>query len=189
MLYTIIAVSPEEAYEDFAIELQIESDATFADLHQLIRKTCEWDSATPSKPATFYMCDGWRRERAIPEKSYEEDTMDEVELGDLIDDVNQRLMYVFDAEKDRGFLLEVTNIEYGKHIAAPRCRRSHGTSPAIIEEAPAAIAADAPSSLLAELNAAALAAEGLDDDDREPTDDDLFELDELDPEGFDFAEE
>ena len=54
---------------------------------------------------------------------------------------------------------------------------------------PAAIAADAPSSLLAELNAAALAAEGLDDDDREPTDDDLFELDELDPEGFDFAEE
>ena len=65
MLYTIIAASPEEAYEDFAIELQIESDATFADLHTLIREACGWERF---KPSAFYLCDDrWHRDRFIPE--------------------------------------------------------------------------------------------------------------------------
>ncbi|MBR0434064.1 MAG: hypothetical protein IJK15_10285 [Bacteroidaceae bacterium] len=180
MLYTITAVSPE--VEDFIIELLIESDATFADLHKLIRDTCEWG---PFKPSTFYICDHrWHRERSIPEKSYEEETMDEVELGDLLDDEGQRLQYVFDAAASRGLLLEVSHISYGKHIDEPHCHRSHGTPPPLQLESPEPVKAPTNADLLAQLNAAALAS----DDDIEPTDDDLFDIEEIDLEGFDFTE-
>ncbi|MBQ9286223.1 MAG: hypothetical protein IJ209_08095 [Bacteroidaceae bacterium] len=181
MLYTITAVSPE--VEDFAAELMIESDATFADLHALIRRTCDWGKHSP---AIFYICDErWRRERAIKESGYEDDTMDEVELGDLLEDEGQRMQYIFDSEARRGLLLEVTHISYGKHIDEPHCRRSHGTPPALILEAkPTAATTKTNDDLLAELNAAALA----DDDDIEPTDDELFDIEEIDLEGFDFTE-
>ena len=127
MLLTITAVSPE--VEDFAIELLIESDATFEDLHHLIRQTCGWGA---SKPAIFYICDDrWRRRKTIPEKSYEYDTMDEVELGDCLEDQGQRLQYIFDPDEDRGLLLEVSRIAFSRHIDEPTCRRSHGTPPAL----------------------------------------------------------
>lgn len=180
MLYTITAASPE--VENFAIELLIESDATFEDLHDLIRRTCGWG---PHKPATFYICDDrWHRERTIPESGYEYDTMDEVELGDLLEDEGQRMQYIFDPDGGRGLLLEVSHISYGKHINEPTCRRSCGTAPElIIEKAPRATASK--EDLLAQLNAAALAD---DDDEIEPTDDDLFDIEEIDLEGFDFTE-
>ena len=181
MLYTITVVSPE--VEDFVIELQIESDATFADLHDLIRKSCSWGK---HKPSTFYVCDErWRRERAIPEKSFEDDTMDEVELGDLLDDEGQRMQYIFDAEEGRGLLLEVSHISYGKHINAPLCLRRHGTAPLLTIERKEEPQPKTNEQLLAELNAAALT----DDDDMEPTDDELFDIEEIDLEGFDFTEE
>lgn len=181
MLLTITAVSTE--VEDFAIELLIESNATFLDLHNLIRQTCGWGTG---KPATFYVCDDcWRRRKTIPEKSYEYDTMDEVELGDCLEDEGQRLQYLFDPDSSRGLLLEVTHITFSRHIDEPCCRRSHGTPPAlelIKEEAPTGLSRE---ELLAQLNAAAMAD---DDDDIEPTDDELFDIEELDLEGFDFNE-
>lgn len=181
MLLTITAVSPE--VEDFVIELLIESDATFEDLHHLIRQTCGWGA---SEPAIFYICDErWRRRKTIPEKSYEYDTMDEVELGDCLEDQGQRLQYLFDPDEGRGLLLEVSRIAFSRHIDEPTCRRSHGTPPAlkfIKEEAPKGPSRE---ELLAQLNAAALAD---DDDDIEPTDDELFDIEELDLEGFDFNE-
>ena len=183
MLYTITAVSPEQ--EDFAIELQIESDATFAVLHDLIRRSCGWGNY---KPSVFYVCDDrWRRERAIPEEGYEDDTMDEVELGDLLEDEGQRLQYLFDPDEGRCLLLEVTQISYGKHIDEPLCRRSHGTAPQLErEEVAVSRKPKSTEELLAELNAAALAD---DDEDIEPTDDELFDIEEIDLEGFDFTEE
>lgn len=182
MLYTITAASPE--VEDFVLELQIESNATFADLHRLIRQSCEWDDF---KPATFYICDHrWRHERAIPEKSFEDDTMSEVELGDLLEDEGQRLQYLFDPDERRHLLMEVSHIAFSKHIDGPLCRRKHGQPPLLQLEKVEAPQPLTNAELLAQLNAAALADD--EDDDIEPTDDDLFEIEELDVEGFDFTE-
>ncbi len=203
MLLTITAVSTE--VEDFAIELQIESDATFQTLHDLIRKSCGWNQEPSThKPATFYVCDDrWRRSKTIPEKSFEEDTMDEVELGDHLEDEGQRLQYVFDHENERLLLLEVSHIAYGKHIDEPCCRRSHGNAPTLSTERTDSADVNADStkqrgnaltdaaSLLGSLNAAALAAASTadDDDELDPSDDELFDMDEIDLEGFDFSEE
>ena len=182
MLYTITAVSPE--VEDFAIELLIESDATFADLHNLIRRTCGWGS---HKPSVFYVCDDrWHRDKSIPEQSYEDDTMSEVELGDYLEDEGQRLQYLFDPDEGRSLLLEVSRIAFSKHVDEPTCRRSHGTPPPLMIERQEETKANNPADPLAQLNAAALSE--LDDDDTEPTDDDLFDMEEFDPEGFDITE-
>ena len=191
MLYTITVVSPE--VEDFDLELQIESDATFADLKKLVHESCGWElaqvrPARESHSPAFYVCDEhWHRHKTIPEKSLEDDTMEEVELGDHLEDEGQRLIYLFDTDNARKLLLEVSRIAYGKHIDGPLCRRSHGTAPALAtepEEVTPALKSTA--ELLAELNAAAL-----DDDDHdfEPNDDDLFDMDEIDMEGFDFTED
>ncbi len=210
MLYTITAASPE--VDDFVLELQIESDATFESLHRLIRESCGWGAGNP---ATFYLCDHrWRRERAIPESGYEDDVMADVELGDLLDDEGQRMQYVFDARARRALLLEVTRIAYGKHIDEPLCRRRHGTAPDLDDTAPTAnggtasaatasaqaqhgdpsaspvvMGSEGPSraDLLAQLTAAALAMDDEDNDDP-ITDDDDFDPEELDPEGFDITE-
>ncbi|MBQ7443364.1 MAG: hypothetical protein IJS59_05795 [Bacteroidaceae bacterium] len=186
MLYTITAASPE--VEDFVAELQIESHATFEDLHRLIRSTCGWAGG---KPSTFYICDHrWRRERAIPEKSREDDVMADVELGDLLDDEGQRMQYVFDPQERRGLLLEVTAIAYGRHIDAPTCRRRHGQAPPLTTadaDTPNTSNTSDTSDLLAQLTAAALA---IDDSDSHDTicDDSDFDPEELDPEGFDITE-
>ena len=186
MLYTITVVSPE--VEDFDLELQIESDATFADLHHLIRQSCGWEVNAANPLSTFFVCDErWHRHKAIPEKSLEDDTMEEVELGDHLEDEGQRLIYLFDADNARKLLLEVSRIAYGKHIDGPLCRRSHGTAPALTTEPEEVTPAPkSTAELLAELNAAAL-----DDDDHdfEPNDDDLFDMEEIDMEGFDVTEE
>ncbi len=206
MLYTITAVSPE--VEDFAIELQIESDSTFADLHDLIRQTCGWGSF---KPATFYVCDDrWHRDRTIPESGYEDDTMDEVELGDFLEDEGQRLQYIFDPDEDRGLLLEVSSISYGKHIDTPICRRSHGVAPSLNPVSPSIDSATllqkgnrpvpggspvtSPEGSFVTVPEGSFVTvpegspEGDDDDYLEPTDDDLFDIEEIDLEGFDFTE-
>ena len=103
------------------------------------------------------------------------------------------MQYIFDPENGRGLLLEVTHISYGKHVDEPTCRRSRGQAPALAasEGAPEDARANAKRALsneelLAELNAAALA--GDDDDELEPTDDELFDIEEIDLEGFDFTE-
>lgn len=177
MLLTITVASTE--VEDFAIELLIEADATFADLHELIRSACGWGQ---SKPATFFVCDErWRKEREIPESSYEYDTMEEVELGDLLEDEGQRMLYVFDPDEERALLLEVSHISFGKSIDEPKCRRSRGTAPDLILEREQAVPTST-EDLLKQLNAAAL---GIDDDDeREADDDEGFDPEEFDPEGY-----
>ena len=194
MLYTITVASSE--VEDFILVLQIESHSTFEDLHRLIRKECGWGEG---KPSIFYLCDHrWRREKAIPERSLEDDIMADVELGDLLDDEGQRLQYVFDAKARRWLLLEVSAIAYGRHIDAPLCRRRHGEAPLLdgeAAEAPVAPDAAAPraarstsnADLLAQLTAAALAIDA-DDDAEAIIDDDDFDPEELDPEGFDITE-
>ena len=110
--------------------------------------------------------------------------MDEVELGDLLEDEGQRMQYVFDPVEGRGLLMEISHIAYGKHIDQPTCRRRHGEPPLLAlpqEERHVPTTEE----ILAQLNAAAQT----DDDDTEPTDEELFEIEELDPEGFDFTEE
>ncbi len=181
MVLTFTVASPE--VDDFVLELKLNSDATFRDLHDLIRETCGWGR---HKESAFYVCDHrWHPERTIREHGLEDDTMDDVELGDVLDDEGQRMQYVFDEAAERGLLMELSHIAYGQSIALPHCSRRHGEAPALIIETPAKPAPLTQEQLLAALQAA----QADNDDDMEPADDDLFDMSELDMEGFDFSEQ
>lgn len=187
MLYTIIVASHEA--EDFDAELQIESQATFYDLHQLVRRACGWGKGAP---ATFFICDHrWRHERTIPESSYELDVMADIELGDYLEDEGQRLQYLFDPQEGRVLLLEVRSIAFSKHIDSPTIVRSHGQAPALelLQAEPPAPKTATPTNddLLAQLTAAALAIDA-DDEGTDIVDDSDFDPEEIDPEGFDINE-
>lgn len=186
MLLTITIASPE--IEDFVAEVLIESQYTFADLHQVMQKAFGWQA---EQPTTFYVCDNrWQPEHAIPEVSDDRDTMADIELGDLLEDEGQRLQYVFNPAECRGLLMEVSAIAFGKHVDEPRLRK-HGTPPpySIAEPEEEEVQPSATTSekdLLAQLNAAAL---GMDDeDDYEPEDTSDFDPEEFDPEGYEVSE-
>ncbi len=133
MVHRITLISEE--VEDFALEFLLDADATFYDLHQLILASCRYDEV-PS--ARFLICDeDWECERQIHltdagHYAVDEDVdlMNETRLGDVLEDEEQRLRYVFDAVEGREFLMEVTEIRYGEHVDAPTCRRRHGLPPA-----------------------------------------------------------
>lgn len=187
MLLTITIASPE--VEDFVAEVRIESHCTFADLHKTMHKAFGWE---PDQPTTFYVCDHrWHPECSIPEVSDDRDTMDDVELGDLLEDEGQRIQYVFNPAERRGLLMEVSAIAFGKHIDEPKLRK-HGTPPPYSIAEPEEEPLQAPTTtsqaeLLAQLNAAAL---GMDDeeDDYEPEDTSDFDPEEFDPEGYEVSE-
>lgn len=180
MIYTLTVASPE--VEDFDLRIKIDASHTFADLHRLIRKECGWGDY---KPSIFYICDEkWRREHRILEKGFEDDTMDEVCLEDLLEDEGQRLQYVFDADKQRALILNVMAISFREHIDEPSCVKKHGVAPLLEELAEE----ESPDDILAQLNAAAMASMD-DDDDVEEDEETGFEPEEFDPEGFEVEDD
>ena len=182
MVLTLTIASKEA--EDFILKVKIDSDATFFDLNQVIRKACGWPEA---EPAAFYICDErWHPHTIIPEVGdYEHDSMAEVELGSLLEDEGQRLLYVFDPTDKRHLLMDVSHIAFGDSLDEPRCRL-YGTAPELIL-APEPVAAQASDDLLDMLNAAALGE--LDEEEEEERDDfEGFDPEEFDPEGFEISE-
>jgi len=181
MVLTLTIASKE--VEDFVLKIKIDADATFADLQEVIREGCGWSHALP---AAFYVCDErWHPEHYIPEEGdYEHDAMNEVELGSLLEDEGQRLLYQFDQENNRHLLMEVTRVIFGDSLDEPH-HRLYGAAPELIlePEEPAPTNAD----LIAALNAAALGE--LDEDEEEERDDfEGFDPEEFDSEGYEISE-
>ncbi len=177
MVHRITLISDE--VEDFILELLIDADATFYDLHKLIVESCRYDEA-PS--ARFLICDeDWECERVIHltdngSCAVDEDVylMDEMRLGDVLEDEDQRLRYVFDPVGERAFLMEVTEIRYGEHVDAPVCKRRRGEAPMQFQEEDGPIAPET-----------TRAGEELDEDFYGS---EGFDTEEFDPEGFEIEE-
>ncbi|MBQ8051687.1 MAG: hypothetical protein IJ197_08980 [Bacteroidaceae bacterium] len=142
MTLRLTLISPE--VEDFILELKIDADASFADLHRLILKHCGFEEVPGQR---FFVCDdSWKPIQRIllgdEEKvDIDEDVflMDDTDLGEFIEDEGQRLTYRFDPENRRMFLLELTETTFGDPVPeAGVLTRRHGNPPAqfIAEEEP-----------------------------------------------------
>ena len=97
--------------------------------------------------------------------------MEETPLSELLEDEKQHLLYIFDPLADRAFFIELTEIITGKDLDEPICTKQIG---------------DAPQQLLDfdQLMAAQVVATDLDDN---FGNDDDFDLDEIDPDGFEMG--
>lgn len=120
--------------EDFALEILIDSDATFHDLHRTIISACGYADL---ETHAFMVCDeDWRIEHKIRQTDTgnlrsDEDLflMTETRLEEFLEEEGQRVAYVFDPDGKRFFLMELTENLFGKSLTEPQIGRERGCAP------------------------------------------------------------
>lgn len=120
--------------DDFVLEILIDSDAKFSELHQLILNDCNYDE---HQKQCFLICDDeWRVKHRIclrdtEEMGYDEDLnlMSRTRIGDFLEDEGQRLAYIFDPDGKRFFLMELTENVFGRTEKKAFVNRRHGKAP------------------------------------------------------------
>ena len=132
MLYKIALICDEVA--DFFREITIDADAKFLDLSNAILAACGYDD---SQITSFFTCsDTWDKELQIVREDMGTSAEDEdvylmasTPLRDLLEDEEQKMIYVFDPANDRIFYLELTEIVTGKSLDKAECTMSRGKAP------------------------------------------------------------
>ena len=173
MVYKFLLLSDE--VEDFKREIKIDSEATFFELHNAILDSVNYEKG---QMASFFLCsDDWTKLTEVTliemDTNSDEDSyvMDTTRLSEGLEDEGQKLMYVFDYLTERAFYMELNEIIPGKDLDQAVCSKSIGTPPeqhAVIE--------DVDPALLATITVGG---------DESFYGDEDFDMDELDPEGFD----
>ncbi|MDU1905372.1 MAG: hypothetical protein E6772_11360 [Dysgonomonas sp.] len=132
MVFRFLLLSDE--VDDFRREIQIDSDATFYDLHKAIISSVNYQDG---EMTSFFLCsDDWEKETEITltemDTSSEEDSyiMADSVLNDFLEDEKQKLMYVFDYLTERAFFMELREIITGKDLEEAVVTRSQGEAPA-----------------------------------------------------------
>ena len=173
MVYRFTIISDE--VDNFRREIQIDSDATFLDFHNAILKSVGYPN---DQMTSFFVCDdNWEKETEVTLEdmgtSSDVDSwiMEETPLSELLEEEKQHLLYIFDPLADRAFFIELTEIITGKNLDEAVCTKQTG---------------EAPQQLLDfdQLMAAQVSTTALDDS---FGDDEDFDLDEIDPDGFDMG--
>ena len=131
MVYRFLLLSDEA--DSFKREIQINSQATFLDFHEVILKNTGYD---PNQLYSFFICgNNFSKQTEVTliemDTSSEEDCyiMENTHLEDLITDERQKLLYVFDQMSERVFFIELCEIITGKELQEPICSRSTGNPP------------------------------------------------------------
>jgi len=168
MVYKITFLSDE--VDNFVRKINIDSEATFFDLHTAILDAVGFEK---NQISSFFMCsDDWEKGQEVTlmemdsGSEYDNLVMDETKLEDLILDEKQKLLYVFDLIAERAFFMEVSEFIPGKSLDKPKCIFSEGTPP---------------QQMLKEESLSNLSKINLDENFYGDED---YELDELDEEGF-----
>lgn len=173
MVYRFTIISDE--VDNFRREIQIDSEATFLDFHRAILESAGY---ADDQMTSFFICDNnWEKETEVTLEdmgtSSDMDSwiMEETPLSELLEDEKQHLLYIFDPLADRAFFIELSEIITGKSLSEAVCTKSMG---------------DAPQHTLDfdQLMATQVTATTLDDS---FGDDEDFDLDELDPDGFEMG--
>ena len=173
MVYRFTIISDE--VDNFRREIQIDSDATFLDFHNAILKSVGYPN---DQMTSFFICDdNWEKETEVTledmgtTSDIDSWIMEETPLSELLEEEKQHLLYVFDPLADRAFFIELTEMITGKDLDEAICTKQTG---------------DAPQQLLDfdQLMAVQTTSTALDDS---FSDDEDFDLDEIDPDGFEMG--
>lgn len=136
MIFKFTIISDE--IDNFIRVIEIDSEATFLDLHAAILESVEYEK---NQLTSFFLCsDDWEKEQEVTliemESSSEYDNlvMEDTVLDELLTDEKQKLLYVFDMISDRAFFIELTEMIPGKDLDDPVCTLSKGKAPKQIAE-------------------------------------------------------
>lgn len=131
MVYRILLVSDE--VDNFLREIQIDSDATFLQLHMTILESCGYED---DQMTSFTICEnGWEKVQDITledmSTSSDEDSyvMATTRLSEFVEDVKQHMLYTFDPVGGRVFFMEVAEEITGKSLKEPKVTKKVGDAP------------------------------------------------------------
>ena len=131
MVYRFIIISDEA--DGFMREIQIDSDAKFLELNNLILESCGYES---NQMTSFTICEnGWEKGQEITLEEMDTDAdedsyiMAETRLSDFLEDEKQHLLFTFDPLADRVFFIELSEIKTGKTLPQGKVTRSLGEPP------------------------------------------------------------
>jgi len=109
MVYKFKVFSDEDS--KFYMDIEILSEQTFYDLHDLIQDELEYDR---SHLASFFVAShSWKKMKEIPLIDMGNSTMEAVvtmenaKLSDYVKDAHQKFIYIIDYVNDRGFKIEL----------------------------------------------------------------------------------
>jgi len=130
MTYRLALLSGE--VDNFKMEIEIASDATFMQLNNLIITKLDY---SPNEMTSFFMCDDqWERYQEITliemDTSSDEDTytMENTRLEEFMVDEGDKMFFVFDSLNDRGFYMSLREVKYD-NCPEPRCTKLTGKAP------------------------------------------------------------
>ena len=128
MIYRFNIVSDE--VNNFKRVIEIDSDATFFDLRNAILDSVDY---TKDQMDSFFICDDdWskRIEITLTDMGTDSDVdvylMEDTKLSDLIEEDDQKLLYVFDYLPARAFFMEMKESIPGQYLSAPVCTKKVG---------------------------------------------------------------
>jgi len=131
MVYRFLILSDEAA--NFKREIQISSEATFLDLHHAILDATQYER---NEICSFFLCDDdWSKkvEITLIEMGAPSEVdiylMENTPLEELLEEEQQKLLYIFDYMYERAFFMELREIITGKHLEKPVCSLSIGQPP------------------------------------------------------------
>lgn len=131
MVYRFLIISDE--VDDFKREIRIDAEATFLDLHDAILNSVEYSK---DQMTSFFICDDdWSKKTEITrvemDTSSEVDNyvMDETRLEELLDEEEQKLLFVFDYMTERAFFMELREILPGQNLSEAVVSKSVGIAP------------------------------------------------------------
>lgn len=131
MIYKFLILSDE--VDNFVREIKIDSEATFLDFYHAIIHSVGY---TSDQMCSFFTCDeDWSKKTEVTlvdmGSSSEEDSfiMEDTPLEELVEDDDQRLLFVFDYLTERALFIELREVIPGKTLSKPTCTLSEGLPP------------------------------------------------------------
>jgi hypothetical protein len=119
--------------DNFQRIINIDSEATFLELHDAILDSVEYEK---NQITSFFTCsDDWEKQQEVTlvemESSSEYDNlvMEETKLDELLTNEKQKLLYIFDMILERAFFIELSEIITGKTLEKAECVLTEGFPP------------------------------------------------------------
>lgn len=137
MVYKFVVLSDE--VDDFRREIEIDAEATFLDLNNILVKTCKYKA---DNMTAFYLCDEyWDKLKEITMVDMNDDPkgepsalMDKTHLSDLISatdaENHAKLLFLFDTVCERNLYMQVREVIEHKHQLQPTVVLEKGKAPA-----------------------------------------------------------
>lgn len=130
MIYKLTFLCEES--DGFRRVFEADSEATFLDLHKAILASVNYPD---DQMTSFFMCnDRWEKEQEVTlapmESSFEYDNMvmESTRLSELLEELGQRLIYIFDPMFERYFFGSLKEIRPGS-MEGVKCVESKGKAP------------------------------------------------------------